>query len=135
MSHLSVPVVALSCYPAITPCAPRHAPDTVTGLESTTVREAYRAVDDGIQGLGEREEYGLTKYSDVQISTGVSQWELPTTEAPMGAGSHSGTPAQNTNPYKQPLEGSQGPGAAEGTRGVDGKTGDRAGGLGVGFIA
>lgn len=64
----------------------------------------------------------------MQISTGVSQWELPTSEAPVGPGSHNATPAQNTNPYNKPVDGLE---AAEGTRGVDGPTGDRAGGLGV----
>ena len=69
---------------------------------------------------------------DVQISTGVSQWDLPTSAAPIGGGSHSSTPAQTANPYDKPADGSQGPGAAEGTRGAgDGPTGDRAGGLGV----
>lgn len=62
------------------------------------------------------------KYYYVQISTGVSQWDLPTSEAPIGGGSHTSTPAQNTNPYSAP-EG------AEGTRGMGGQEGDR--GLGV----
>ncbi|KAA8619974.1 WW domain-containing protein [Pyrenophora tritici-repentis] len=69
------------------------------------------------------------KYYYVQISTGVSQWELPTSEAPIGGSNHS-TPAQHTNPYNKP-EGT-GPEAHDGTRGMgDGPTGDRAGGLGV----
>jgi hypothetical protein len=73
----------------------------------------------------------LTLLSDVQISTGVSQWDLPTTAAPIGGGSHSGTPAQSTNPYDTPAHVSEGPNAGDGTRGVDGPTGDRAGGIGV----
>lgn len=68
--------------------------------------------------------------SDVQISTGVSQWDLPTSEAPIGA-SPSGTPAQSTNPYDRPDKSTPGLEGAEGTRGIDGPTGDRAGGLGV----
>lgn len=68
---------------------------------------------------------------DVQISTGVSQWEQPTSAAPVGGSSHGGTPAQATNPYDKPADGTQGPDVGEGTRGVDGPTGDRAGGLGV----
>ncbi|KAF2261674.1 hypothetical protein CC78DRAFT_345625 [Lojkania enalia] len=71
------------------------------------------------------------KYYYVQISTGVSQWELPTSEAPVGGGSHGGTPAPSANPYDKPADGTQGPDVGEGTRGVDGPTGDRAGGLGV----
>ncbi|KAJ4348766.1 uncharacterized protein N0V89_010144 [Didymosphaeria variabile] len=70
------------------------------------------------------------KYYYVQISTGVSQWDLPTSEAPIGGGSHHSTPAQNTNPYNKPADGVQGPDVGDGTRGVDGPTGDRAGGLG-----
>jgi hypothetical protein len=70
---------------------------------------------------------------DVQISTGVSQWEQPTEAAPIG-GSNTATPAQNENPYNKPGEGRTEGGAAEGTRGVDGPTGDRAGGLGVRFF-
>ncbi|CAN9415986.1 hypothetical protein CUC08_Gglean011222 [Alternaria sp. MG1] len=64
-------------------------------------------------------------------STGVSQWELPTSEAPVGGSSNHSTPAQSTNPYNVP--GTSGPdGAGDGTRGMgDGPTGDRAGGLGV----
>ena len=69
--------------------------------------------------------------TDVQISTGVSQWDLPTSEAPVGGGSHHGTPAQAANPYHKP-DGAEGPEAGTGTRGIDGPTGDRAGGLGVG---
>lgn len=67
----------------------------------------------------------------MQISTGVSQWDLPTSAAPVGGGSNTGTPAQSTTAYNKPDDGTQGPGAGEGTRGVDGPTGDRAGGLGV----
>jgi hypothetical protein len=64
------------------------------------------------------------KYYYVQISTGVSQWDLPTSEAPIGAGSSHSTPAQTTNPYSTPDEGTRGvPGHGEST--------DRAGGLGV----
>lgn len=71
---------------------------------------------------------------DVQISTGVSQWDLPTSEAPVGGGSNRSTPAQPSNPYHKP-DGAQGPEAGDGTRGVgDGPTGDRAGGLGVGAM-
>ncbi|KAF2640751.1 hypothetical protein P280DRAFT_469456 [Massarina eburnea CBS 473.64] len=70
------------------------------------------------------------KYYYVQISTGVSQWDLPTSEAPVGASSHTSTPAHNTSPYDTPA-GSEGPGAGDGTRGVDGATGDRGGGIGV----
>lgn len=76
----------------------------------------------------------LTQLPDVQISTGVSQWDLPTTAAPIGGGSHSGTPAQSGNPYDAPAHDTEGPNAGEGTRGVDGPTGDRAGGLGVRLI-
>ncbi|KAI4707956.1 hypothetical protein J4E89_007074 [Alternaria sp. Ai002NY15] len=64
------------------------------------------------------------------ISTGVSQWELPTSEAPVGGSSSHSTPAQQTNPYNVP--GTSGPDAGDGQRGMgDGPTGDRAGGLGV----
>ena len=70
---------------------------------------------------------------DVQISTGVSQWEQPTEAAPIG-GSNSVTPAQNENPYNKPSDGRTEGEAGEGTRGVDGPTGDRAGGLGVRFL-
>ncbi|KAF1961268.1 hypothetical protein CC80DRAFT_589670 [Byssothecium circinans] len=69
------------------------------------------------------------KYYYVQISTGVSQWDLPTSEAPVGGGSHASTPAQSTNPYDKPA-GTEGPGVGDGTRGVDGPTGDRGGGIG-----
>jgi hypothetical protein len=70
--------------------------------------------------------------TDVQISTGVSQWDLPTSEAPIGASSSHSTPAQATNPYHKP-DGSQGPDAGDGTRGMGGhgESTDRAGGLGV----
>jgi len=68
---------------------------------------------------------------DVQISTGVSQWDLPTSEAPIGGGgSNRSTPAHAANPYPKP-EDAPAPDAVAGTRGVDGPTGDRAGGLGV----
>jgi hypothetical protein len=50
-----------------------------------------------------------------------------------GGNSHSGTPAQSTNPYIKP-EGTPGPEAGDGTRGMDGPTGDRAGGFGVGSL-
>ncbi|OAL55241.1 hypothetical protein IQ07DRAFT_160337 [Pyrenochaeta sp. DS3sAY3a] len=70
------------------------------------------------------------KYYYVQISTGVSQWDLPTSEAPTGSSSNRSTPAQNSNPYSHP-DGTQGPAVGDGTRGMgDGPTGDRAGGLG-----
>ncbi|KNG50362.1 hypothetical protein TW65_02897 [Stemphylium lycopersici] len=70
------------------------------------------------------------KYYYVQISTGVSQWELPTSEAPVGGSSSHSTPAQQTNPYNRP-ESALGPDAGDGTRGMgDGPTGDRGGGLG-----
>lgn len=67
------------------------------------------------------------KYYYVQISTGVSQWDLPTSEAPIG-GSHHGTPAQNANPYNRPA-GADGPGdVGGGERGMggEGQTGDRS---------
>ena len=87
------------------------------------------------------------KYYFVQLSTGVSQWDTPTDDAPVG-----GTPAQPTeHPYGYPgsssaevithpdgtqtvkhadgtMEPIMAPGAA-GTRGVDGPSGDR--GIGV----
>jgi hypothetical protein len=67
----------------------------------------------------------------VQISTGKSQWDQPKEEDNIGGGSHGGTPAHPTNPYNRPNDGTQGPDVGDGTRGVDGPTGDRAGGLGV----
>jgi hypothetical protein len=69
---------------------------------------------------------------DVQISTGVSQWDLPTSEAPIGGSSSHSTPAQNVNPYNKP-DGTSGPDAGDGTRGMGGhgESTDRAGGLGV----
>lgn len=70
--------------------------------------------------------------TDVQISTGVSQWDLPTTEAPIGGGSNRSTPAQSANPYNKP-DGTLGAEAGDGTRGMGGhgESTDRAGGLGV----
>lgn len=62
------------------------------------------------------------KYYFVQISTGKSQWEIPTTEAPLGA-SPAGTPAQGTDPYNQP------PG--EGDPPQDGPAGERGFGVSV----
>ncbi|KAF1970139.1 hypothetical protein BU23DRAFT_570946 [Bimuria novae-zelandiae CBS 107.79] len=79
---------------------------------------------------GLTEDIRSRKYYYVQISTGVSQWDLPTSEAPIGGGSNHGTPAHDTNPYTRPADGAQGPDVGNGTRGVDGPTGDRAGGLG-----
>ena len=71
----------------------------------------------------------LTTAPDVQISTGVSQWDLPTSEAPIGGSSSHSTPAQSANPYNKP----GGAEVGDGTRGVGGhgESTDRAGGLGV----
>jgi hypothetical protein len=71
------------------------------------------------------------KYYYVQISTGVSQWDLPTSEGPIGGSSSHSTPAQNVNPYNKP-DGTSGPDAGDGTRGMGGhgESTDRAGGLG-----
>jgi hypothetical protein len=91
------------------------------------------------------------KYYFVQLATGVSQWETPTDAAPIGAGS---TPADKLDhPYGVPGAGPQvithpdgtqtvkhadgtmepilppGAGGEDGSRGLDGQTGDR--GLGV----
>ena len=60
------------------------------------------------------------KYYFVQISTGVSTWEVPTKPAP-GVPTPSATPqANDEHPYGTPQEG---------TRGVEGGDGER--GLGV----
>ena len=83
------------------------------------------------------------KYYYVQLSTGVSQWEIPTEAAKSGS-----TPAQRDDPYGAPPpelithpDGSQTVKHADGTMepimpdgsrgGPDGPTGDR--GLGVSF--
>jgi hypothetical protein len=58
------------------------------------------------------------KYYFVQISTGESQWDIPTEPAPQ-VPTPGGTPAQS-DPYPAP---------SPGTRGMDGQEGDR--GLGV----
>lgn len=87
------------------------------------------------------------KYYFVQLSTGVSQWETPTDAAPVGGGTPAhavehpyGTPGgqpqvithpDGTQTVKHPdgtMEPILPPGA-DGTRGVDGPTGDR--GIGV----
>ncbi|KAL5115801.1 hypothetical protein ACEQ8H_006296 [Pleosporales sp. CAS-2024a] len=62
---------------------------------------------------------GSRKYYYVQISTGVSQWDLPTSEAPVGGGSSHSTPAQHTSPYSKP-DGAHGPEPGDGTRGMGG---------------
>lgn len=86
------------------------------------------------------------KYYFVQLSTGASQWETPTESAPVG-----GTPAGVDHPFGPPgqsqvithadgtqtvkhADGSLEPilPPGDGSRGIDGPTGDR--GLGVSYI-
>lgn len=59
----------------------------------------------------------------MQISTGVSTWEVPTEAAPT-VPSPGNTPAQHQNPFPAPQDAQ-----AQTTRGVDGQEGER--GLGV----
>ena len=73
------------------------------------------------------------KYYYVQISTGHSQWDIPADPA-LSAVSPAGTPAQASGPYDKPQEGQHGMEEGEGTRGVDGQTGERSGGLSVRLI-
>jgi hypothetical protein len=94
-----------------------------------------------------RLNHSSRKYYYVQISTGKSTWETPTTAAPgVVTGSNSSTPAQGT-PYTPPPPGAMSshnntePGhEGSGTRGFNdnaqhGESTDRAGGLGVSLLS
>lgn len=79
------------------------------------------------------------KYYYVQLSTGASQWDVPTHAAPTGP-TPQATPQGVDHPYGQPQTheadaygGQGGYGGHEGTRGVEGQDGDRslAGNVGV----
>ncbi|KAG9880183.1 hypothetical protein KCV05_g20998, partial [Aureobasidium melanogenum] len=69
------------------------------------------------------------KYYFVQISTGVSTWEVPTEAAPT-VPSPGNTPAQHQNPFPVPHD-TQG----QTTRGVDGQEGERGlGGMAMNML-
>jgi hypothetical protein len=71
------------------------------------------------------------KYYYVQISTGKSTWEKPTTAAPgVVTASQSSTPAQQT-PYTPPPPYQNMSGEGEGTRGMGGEGGTTDRGFGV----
>ncbi|OBW64418.1 MAG: Uncharacterized protein AUREO_055190 [Aureobasidium pullulans] len=69
------------------------------------------------------------KYYFVQISTGVSTWEVPTEAAPT-VPSPGNTPAQHQNPFPAPQDAQ-----AQTTRGVDGQEGERGlGGMAMNML-
>jgi hypothetical protein len=74
----------------------------------------------GLQSLIKR-TLRSRRYYYVQISTGESTWDTPTTAAPQVPSP--GTTPANQSPYAVP---------GEGTRGMEGQEGDRS--LGVGWV-
>ena len=110
-------------------CLKAGKPSTYSSLEKVTVTN-FRLL---FQSRIAQWDGQSRKYYFVQLSTRVSQWEVPTTPA-LTVPTPGATPQQHTNPYQQPPEMKTTAMASDGSgmmRNADGTAGEYSGDRGL----